>query len=118
MVDFDIIEPVDKPTGGVNGLVIVEKPNGKLWICLDPRPLNQAIKREHLHLRTAELLFSQISRAKDFSKLDASSGYWQIEVDREYSNLLKTAVWRYWKVKHFDYVSSHSKTFDPNLPTR
>ena len=100
MVDFDIIEPVDEPTGGVNGLVIVEKPNGKLWICLDPRPLNQAIKREHLHLRTAELL------------------YWQIEVDREYSNLLKTAVWRYWKVKHFDYVSSHSKTFDPNLPTR
>ena len=30
MVDFDIIEPVDEPTGGVNGLVIVEKPNGKL----------------------------------------------------------------------------------------
>ena len=88
MVDLGIIEPVDEPTDWVNGLVIVEKPNGKLRICLDPRPLNQAIKREHLHLPTAEKLFSQILGAKYFSKLDASSGYWQIKVDRESSNLL------------------------------
>ena len=36
MVDLeDIIEPIEKPTDWVNGLVIVEKPNGKLRICLD-----------------------------------------------------------------------------------
>ena len=44
MIDLDIIEPVQKPTNWVNGLVLVEKPNGKLWVCLDPRPLNKAIK--------------------------------------------------------------------------
>ena len=44
MVDLDIIKPVDEPTDWVSGLVIVEKPNGKHQICLDPRPLNQAIK--------------------------------------------------------------------------
>ena len=87
-VDLDIIEPVDEPTDWVNGLVIVEKPNEKPQICLDPRPLNQAIKREHLHLPIAEGLFSQMSGAKYFSKLDANSGYWQIKVDRESSNLL------------------------------
>ena len=36
MVDLDKIDPVDEPTDWVNGLVIVEKPNGKLRICLDP----------------------------------------------------------------------------------
>ena len=78
MVDLD----VDKPTDWVNGLVIVEIPNEKLRICIDPRPLNQAIKRKYLHLPTAGELFSQMSGAKYLSNLDANSGYWQIKVDR------------------------------------
>ena len=57
MIDLDIIEPIEKPTDWVNGLVIVEKPNEKFRICLDPRPLNNAIKREHLHLATAQEVF-------------------------------------------------------------
>ena len=98
MVDLDIIKPVDEPTDWVSGLVIVEKTNGKLQICLDPRPLNQAIKWEHLHLPTIEELFSQMLEAKYFSKLDATSGYWQIKVDRESSNLLTfgTAIIRFY----------------------
>ena len=36
MIDLDIIEPVDEPTDWVNGLVIIEKPNRKLGICIDP----------------------------------------------------------------------------------
>ena len=35
MVDLDIIKTVDEPTDWINGLVIVEKWNGKLQICLD-----------------------------------------------------------------------------------
>ena len=57
MVNLDIIEPVEKPTDWVNGLVIVEKPNEKLRICLNPQPLNKAIKREHLHLPTRRKYF-------------------------------------------------------------
>ena len=49
MVDLDIIKPVRKLTDWVNGLVVVEKPNGKLRICLDPRTLNKTIKHGHLH---------------------------------------------------------------------
>ena len=44
MADIDIIEQIDEPTYWVNGLVIVEKSNGTLRICLEIRPLNQAIK--------------------------------------------------------------------------
>ena len=49
VVALDFIEPIKKPTDWVNGLVIAEKPNRKLRICLDPSPLNNAIKHEHLH---------------------------------------------------------------------
>ena len=48
MVDLDI-ERIELPTDWVSGLVIIKKPNAKLHICLAPRPLNNAIKREHLH---------------------------------------------------------------------
>ena len=58
VVDLDIIEPIQKPTDWVNGLAVVEKPNGKLLVCLNPRSLNKSIKREHLHLHTAEEIFS------------------------------------------------------------
>ena len=88
MVDLDIIELIKKPTDWVNGLVIIEKPNGKLHICLNPQPLNNAIKHECLHLPTAEEIFSQMSGACFFSNLDASLGYWQIKVDEESSHLL------------------------------
>ena len=40
MVGLDITGLIKKPTDWVNGLVIVEKPKGKLRICFDPRPLN------------------------------------------------------------------------------
>ena len=42
-VDIDIKEHVDEPTYWVNGLVVVEKSNGNLRICLELRQLNQAI---------------------------------------------------------------------------
>ena len=87
MVDLDITEPVQKPTYWVSGLVVVEK-KGNLRVCLDPRPLNKAIKREHLHLPTAEEIFSQMSGASYFSKLDTSSVNWQIKENKLSSNLL------------------------------
>ena len=119
MIDLDIIEPIKKPTDWVNCLVIVEKPNGKLRICLDPRPLNNAIKREHLHLLTAEEIFSQMSGACFFSKLDASSGYWQIKVDEESSHLLAfgTPLGRY-RFKILPYgIHSGSEVFQREITT-
>ena len=92
MVTLDIIEPVEKPTEWVNALVVVSKPNGKLRIYLDPRPLNKAIKRQHHRLPTTEEIIAEMSGACYFSKLDAASGYWQIRVDEESSNLLAFAT--------------------------
>ena len=88
MQRLDIIEPVNEPTDWVNPLIIVEKPNVKLRICLDLRHLNRVIKRQHYKLPTAEELFSEMHHTKFFTKLDASSGYWLIKVDEESSKLL------------------------------
>ena len=88
MMRLNIIDKVDGPTDWVSNLVIVEKPNGKLRVCLDPRDLNQAIKRQHYQLPTAEDILSQMAGAKHFSKLDASSGYWQLKLDEQSSQLL------------------------------
>ena len=92
MDDLDIIETVQKATDWVNGFVVVKKPNGKLRVCLDPRPLNKAIKCEQLHLPIAEENLSQMLGAFCFSKLDASLGYQQIKVAKQSSNLLAFGI--------------------------
>ena len=85
MVDLKVIAPVDKPTDWVNSIVIVKKSNGKLRVCLDPRSLNVAIKRQHFKLPTREEIMSKFAGATVFSKLDASQGFWQVMLDDESS---------------------------------
>ena len=117
MVDLDIIKPVQKPTDWVNGPVLMEKQNGELRVCLDPKPLNKAIKSEHLHLPTAEEIFSQMSGTSHFSKLEASSGYWQIKIDEQSSNLLTfgTPSGRY-RFKRLPYrIHSASEVFQREI---
>lgn len=65
----------------VNSIVCDEKSNGKLRICLDPRDLNKAIKREYYQLPAIEEITTRLAGAKIFSELDANSGYWQIPLD-------------------------------------
>ena len=88
MKKLDIIEPVNEPSDWVSSLVIVQKPNGSLRVCLDPSNLNQAIKRHYLQLPTTDEILSQLSGACYFTKLDASNGYWQVRLDDESSHLL------------------------------
>ena len=61
----------------------------KVRICIDPRDLNAAIKREHYPIPTVEEVVADIPRAKYFSVLDAKSGFLQIKLTHE-SSLLTT----------------------------
>ena len=87
---LDIIEevPISESSEWVNSMVIVEKPNSKLRICLDPSDLNKANKCHHHHLPTTEEILSKLSNGKVVTRLDASCRYWQIPVDAESSKLL------------------------------
>lgn len=82
-----MLKRVDEPTDWVHNLVIVEKKNGTLCLCLDPRDLNKAVKREHYKIPTADEVSSNLSGKKNFSTLDLKDGFWQISLDEENSLL-------------------------------
>ena len=89
MEQSGVIEKVHEPTPWVNSMVVNEKRSGKLRICIDPRDLNKAVKREHYQLPTQEEITARLSGATLFSHLDAKSGFWQIPLDKD-SSLLTT----------------------------
>ncbi|GBM10650.1 Uncharacterized protein K02A2.6 [Araneus ventricosus] len=85
MVKAGVIEKVTEPTDRVSPLVIVQKKNGALRVCLDPQNLNRAIKRPQYNLPTFEDITSKLAGAKYFSVLDTVSAFWQISLDEERS---------------------------------
>lgn len=87
MESLNIIQKVTEPTQWVSSLVVVEKPNGKLRVCLDPKDLNRAILRPHYPMKTLEDVLPQLSKARFFTKLDARSGYWTIKLSEASSYL-------------------------------
>ena len=80
-----IIAKVDKPTDWVNSLVIVEKKDGSLRLCLDPKDLNKVIKREHFQIPTFEDVVSRLGEKKYFTVLDQKDSYWQVPLSEESS---------------------------------
>lgn len=74
---------IEEPTEWVNSLVILEKSDKDLRLCIDPKDLNKGIQREHYRLPTKSDITSAMNGARYFSKLDASSGFNQIALDEE-----------------------------------
>jgi transposase InsO family protein len=87
MEELGVITKVNKPTQWVNAIVVVMKKNGKLRVCMDPRPLNKAIQRQHFKIPTREEIIAQFAGGMYFSKLDAAQGFWQLKLDDESSHL-------------------------------
>ena len=69
LVSLNVIEKVDHPTDWVNSIVLVEKSDRSIRICLDPKDLNEAIKREFTQLPTPEEIMSMMAGATRFSRL-------------------------------------------------
>ncbi|KAB0790218.1 hypothetical protein PPYR_15451, partial [Photinus pyralis] len=83
LCQMDIIEKYDKPTEWASRLVIVQKPNGSLRLCLDPKEINQCIKDEHFNIPTLDDLKSKLKNASLFSVLDLKDGFWQIKLEKQ-----------------------------------
>jgi Reverse transcriptase (RNA-dependent DNA polymerase) len=82
-----VIQRVAKPTNWVNNLVIIEKPNGSLRLCIDPVDLNKAIQREHYPIPNAQDVTDNLSGMTIFSILDMKEGFYQISLDEPSSDL-------------------------------
>ena len=89
MEQLGVMRKVTEPTDWVNSIEYSRKKNGHLCICLDPKDLNEAIKRCHYHTHRVDEIRHKLTGAKHFSKLDAKHGYWLILLDKE-SQLLTT----------------------------
>ena len=88
-IKLGYLAKVNEPTDWVNSLVMTEKKNGDVRICIDPKDLNMAIKREHFQIPTKEEILGELAGAKYFSKMDATAGFHQIELD-EKSSMMTT----------------------------
>ena len=82
-----IIEKVTHPTYWCAPMVPVGKSNGKIRICVDLKKLNDSVKREQYMLPNLDDIAPDLKGAKVFSKLDASSGFYQIPLDQESCSL-------------------------------
>ena len=82
-----IIERVTGPTSWLSALLVVNKPNGDIRICVDPKPLNKALQRDHFCMPTIDDVLPMLSNAKIFSTVDASNAFWHCKLDAESSDL-------------------------------
>ena len=93
MMKDKIITKISEPTEFVNPLVLVKKKSGnEIRICLDPKNLNKAIRREHYKIPTFEELTHKINGSKYFTTLDANKGFWQIALSESASKLTTFAT--------------------------
>jgi len=86
-----IISRVEGPSDWCAGIVVVPKPNKKVRICVDLTQLNKCVKREKHILPSVDHTLAQLSNSKLFSKIDANSGFWQVELSKQ-SFLLTTFI--------------------------
>ena len=87
-----IIAKVETPTDWISNMTAVWKPGkAEVRICLDPKDLNNAVKRNHFNMPTLEDVLPELSKAKVFSLLDAKDGFLQIQLSEQSSFL--TTFW-------------------------
>ena len=87
-----IIATMDQPTEWISNITTVWKHDKKsVRVCLDPRDLNKAIRRNHFYLPTVDDVLPQLKGARVFSLLDAKDGFLQVKLSESSSFL--TTFW-------------------------
>ena len=76
LVREGIITEVHEHTQWINSVVPVMKEDGSLRLCLDPKDLNKAIKRNQWYARTLDDILPELAQSKYFTIKDATSGFW------------------------------------------
>ena len=87
MEHLGVITRVDEPMDWVSSITYIQKANGELCLCLDPRDLNEAICCDHHKTPTMEEVAHEFAHSHFFTKLDACHGYWSIVLNQDTSML-------------------------------
>lgn len=72
-----------EPSEWQHPLVIIEKPDKSLRMCLDPIALNKCIIREMVQIPTIDEIRSKLTNKKYFTLCDLKDGFYQCELDSD-----------------------------------
>ena len=80
-LEAGVVEPSQSPY--CSPLLAVRKKDGTHRFCLDCRQLNAQTIFDSEPISDPQKIFTQISGARYFSKLDLTSGYWQVPMEEQ-----------------------------------
>ena len=86
-LDIIILLGVDETAEWGNGFVLVPKTNGKVWLCLDPVQLNQALIRPIHRGPMLNDILPKLNNVQYMSIINASLGYHNLKLDKQSSYL-------------------------------
>ena len=81
MLRNDVIETSDSPYS--SPIVLVKKKDGSVRFCIDFRALNAITIGDACPIPDHDKIMASMCKAKYFTKLDLTKGYWQIEIDEQ-----------------------------------
>jgi len=83
MVKLDKIKPCENLTEWQSNLVIIEKPDGTLRLCIDPREVNKYIVRDMYQIPTLDDIRPILANKSFYSLLDLRDGFYHCELDEK-----------------------------------
>ena len=92
LLDSGMIQPSRAPFGAP--VLFQKKHNGSLRMCVDYRALNKVTIKNNYPIPLAAKLFDRWAKARNFTKLNLRSGYWQVRI-AESDEAKTTCVTRY-----------------------
>ena len=97
-----VIEPSNSPWAA--NVVLVRKKDGTKRLCIDYRQLNEVTIKDAYPIPRIDETIDALGKAKWFSTLDLSSGYWQVALDEDAQEkstfVVRNGLYK-WKVMPF-----------------
>ena len=90
-------------------MVLIRKKDGTIRLCVDYRKLNKITKFDSYPMGNMEVMFTRLSNAKIFTKLDMSKGHYQIsltEGSKPFTGFITPFGLFQWNVMSFGLVNA------------
>lgn len=84
LLNLDVITPVDTPTDWICSPVVTMKPNGKVRLCIDLKPLKKGISMNDYPTKTSDDVIEELQESQNFTHLVAKNGSWHVVLFYDY----------------------------------